>query len=242
MDGGIIFFIFGVLMYSIVILFIMNNDKSYKILALITPIIIGIIVFGALFVKNTDNIVIDMNLYKILTEYIDNKLNAGLSIIGITVSVWVGLNIYSAIEKKDLERIVEDNKKLETKVNNMMEETEKSNKKFQDSLMRLTYSECSIVIKKENIDGIAEGLLFQKISDVISHYSKENNLIMLINRMYVDENHNDIFLEFELKCNEELVNSSHINKIVDKIKDFMKTIYSIDVNITYPIKFNKIYF
>jgi len=68
-------------MFALVIGLLIAEHKNLKIFALITPALISIILFGAIFIKDYDTSSID-------------EIEIGLSILGIAVTVWVGLNIY----------------------------------------------------------------------------------------------------------------------------------------------------
>jgi hypothetical protein len=210
-------------------------EKFIKRVALFIPAVISITLMIVVLIKIPEA--------KTTTQAMEIKMDSLIGIVGVAVSVWIGLNIYNVIEKTEFEKLIESNKKLETKVNDLIEEAEKSNKEFQDkieksnkefqeSLTRLAFSDCSIAIKKENIEGITEDEIYQDIRDVISRYSKDKNLLILINRAYRDtSNRNDILLEIELKSNKELINSGYLNEIVDNIKGFMKVYRDIDIKI-----------
>lgn len=101
-----------------------NNKIDYikivKILCLITPaivslivlILVGTIVFGRYFSPYS----IEMRINNI--EIMGSSI---LSIIGIAVTVWVGLNIYNVIEKREVEDLKMNVELLEKAVNNIDE-------------------------------------------------------------------------------------------------------------------------
>lgn len=92
MDSSFIFFMFGFLMFVLIIGLLIMEHKNLKIFALITPSIISIILFGAIFIKDYD------------TNSI-NEIEIGLSILGIAVTVWVGLNIYNVMEEREFDKL-----------------------------------------------------------------------------------------------------------------------------------------
>lgn len=97
MDSSFIFFIFGCLIFILIIVLLVAEHKNLKVFALITPAIISIILFGAIFIKDYDSNSI-------------NEVEIGLSILGIAVTVWVGLNIYNVMEKREFDRFKLDYK------------------------------------------------------------------------------------------------------------------------------------
>lgn len=81
-------------------------DKFLKLCkgcSLLIPSIISITVFFLVIISATESVN--------LSRSVEIKLNMGLSLIGIAVTVWVGLNIYNLIEKKQLELL--ENKVVE---------------------------------------------------------------------------------------------------------------------------------
>lgn len=93
----------------------MDSDKTYKknwlqyakIFCLITPMIISLIVLilvsTIVFGRYFSPYPLEMRVKSI--EIMGSSI---LSIIGIAVTVWVGLNIYNAIERKEVEQLRED--------------------------------------------------------------------------------------------------------------------------------------
>lgn len=83
--------------------------KFIKGLALFIPTVISGIVLVLLIIDTREQIT-DV-------QDIELKLNTGLYIIGIAISVWVGLNIYNLIEKKQVEELDKLTQELNEKIN-----------------------------------------------------------------------------------------------------------------------------
>lgn len=83
--------------------------KIVKGLTLLIPLIISLVVLAVCIVLTVQSPATDP------INILDAKLNLGISIIGLAITVWVGLNIYNLIERKDLERLIEKISEIEKK-------------------------------------------------------------------------------------------------------------------------------
>lgn len=129
--------------------------KVIKGLALFTPLIISIILLIVVIARFNEDIT---NL-----QMLETKLNIGLSIIGIAITVWVGLNIYNVVERKEVEAVTMKAESLEKQLKDFEIEIKKM-KEISDRLNWLNYrSEWNLVHltflgclpkPKENIENI----------------------------------------------------------------------------------------
>lgn len=78
--------------------------KFIKIVALFIPTVVSGILLCIVIIRFNP----DMTDVQLL----ESKMNITLSIIGIAITVWIGLNIYNLIERKELESLQEELKKL----------------------------------------------------------------------------------------------------------------------------------
>jgi hypothetical protein len=108
----------------------MYNNKTtgfeiVKGIALLTPLIISIIVLLI--------VIIDSQSTTTFSDAIESKINMGIAIIGLAVTVWVGLNIYTLVENKQFNSLI--SKIQET--DNMLD---KINQRMLMEEKRLTYT------------------------------------------------------------------------------------------------------
>lgn len=98
MDNELKFFIFSTLLILVMSTMLVIQQKKIKAIALVIPTIISFIVFVTLVFKDSNN---------------SQTIDMGISILGIAITVWVGLNIYNVIEKKQVDNLDEKINKLE---------------------------------------------------------------------------------------------------------------------------------
>lgn len=103
-------------------------------------------------------IVISLLLYKIVDSNIpvrteESIISSGLAIIAMAVSVWIGLNIYNTVSKKELEETIKKVKASETTLNKyiFLNEIEKTMETYEFSKY-LYYEFQSINVEQDNID------------------------------------------------------------------------------------------
>lgn len=243
MDSSIIFFTFGVLMFILVIGLLIFEYKDKKIFALITPAIISIILFGAIFIKDSPPASI-------------NEIEIGLSVLGIAVSVWVGLNIYNVIEKNEIEKLIKDNEQyknevkisqgsliaeLTRKVNSIKKYTEneldgikKSNKKFEDALTMFFRSEYGIGIK--NSDGLEKNDLIEGIRDAVNSYGYTNNIII----DFIERNSKNYILELDIRSTANLNDKIHLYNLKQQIQSHFFVFHNKEVDVVIITKLDKI--
>jgi len=111
-------------------------------------------------------------------------LASGLSIIGIAISVWAGLNIVNALERKDVEEV--RNSLKETK-----EEIESANK--------------DIEMAKENIESIAEDA--EKFKEQVLIEKQELEMIKVVQK----ELYHGFFLQELLRTNHDAMSRYFYN-------------------------------
>jgi len=86
--------------------------KFVKGLALLIPTIIGVVLLAIVLQKLPE---VNTNM-----ELMELKMNSLVGIIGVAVSVWIGLNIYNVVEKEEVAKMAEKIKHLES----LIEESE----------------------------------------------------------------------------------------------------------------------
>ena len=128
MDSNLIFFLFTAFLLILTIVIFSLEKERLRLFALITPAIISILVFGATFIKDNENMI--------------SSIDVGISIIGIAVTVWVGLNIYNVIEKneveklkKDIQKLKKDSLSIEKTFNNKLSELDNQNRIVKENIM-----------------------------------------------------------------------------------------------------------
>jgi hypothetical protein len=85
--------------------------KIAKIAALFVPAVLSGVLICVTIVK------LGNNAYCL--DSLEFKLNAGLSIIGIAVTVWVGLNIYNVVERTQIDKLIKDYNELKVQNENL---------------------------------------------------------------------------------------------------------------------------
>lgn len=135
-----------IVLLTIVVLYLIVNDENdtkartvSKFMALATPCLLALIIVLGIFVTGITKTIkkveyIDTNEtvgmqeqyemykrdldrnYEVLMDTVDKKMNIGLSILGIAVTVWVGLNIYNVLKREDLEELKRATDKIAKKV------------------------------------------------------------------------------------------------------------------------------
>ncbi len=218
MIGDITFFIFGVLIFVLVIMLLIYEHKNLKVFALITPAIISIIIFGALFIKEP--------IYKGI-----DVISVGLAILGIVVSVWVGLNIYNVLEKDEVEKMLKDNEKFKNDYKKEYKETInyilKSTEKYQNDLKRFIIPVNAITIKYDNKENLDKDDLINEIGSTIRNYCRNKSILIDI----TERKNKKYFLYLELRSTTELNDSALISELNEIIQDDIKHKYP-----TYDIK------
>ena len=118
-----------------------NKDLSryeiLKLFALFTPLILSVII---LIIVVIYCIPIKQPVICYISD--DTQINIALSIIGIAITVWVGLNIYNVVERKEFEEI----KKLYERLKNL---NDKQRKDFKE--IKAAYDDLSKTIKKQDL-------------------------------------------------------------------------------------------
>lgn len=124
--GSIIFYILSGLMFVIILGLLAENKnykKIFKSISIFLPVlaslsVIAYLIYTIIITKGYSNN--------------NNVIDAGMSIFGLLASVWIGLNIYNVIEKKELEdlinrnnRMQKDNDEFKIKVQNIINDNEK---------------------------------------------------------------------------------------------------------------------
>lgn len=115
----------------------LSKYEILKLFALFTPLIISVIILVVVIICC---IPIKQPIVCYVTD--DTKINIGLSIIGIAITVWIGLNIYNVVEKKEFKEI----KRLYEK---LKKSNEKQRKDFKE--LKLVYNELLQTIKSQNL-------------------------------------------------------------------------------------------
>ena len=213
-----------------------------KIAALSIPAIISITVFTITlfnFKGNTTDL-----------GTLETKLNMGLSIIGIAITVWVGLNIYDLIEKKELDELkikVDGSLKrlqyIEPKMlefESRMEEDEKIREYIMLLQKWLEFNERSLTALHEEtihpriyhnmdayIDNFTNLIDFNsklKCPNLIHYFSYYKTLLFWISKVMVD--HDVLILEKNLYTNDKIT----IEDIKEKIDKAISSLYSIQIN------------
>ncbi|NMA48652.1 MAG: hypothetical protein GX947_02600 [Tissierellia bacterium] len=188
-------------MFVLIIVLLIAEHKNLKIFALITPAIISMILFGAIFIKDYD------------TNSI-NEIEIGLSILGIAVTVWVGLNIYNLVEKREFDMLKIEyrneidslRKDHEDKILNLQNESKSVFKKLYFSLYEAAYDDynstgrfpedilegCKIVDKYDKYIKFEDKIpfhntliIFDFISNLISGFGEYLTELQTQSEMYV---------------------------------------------------------
>lgn len=94
--------------------------KFVKGLALLIPTIIGVILLIIVLQKLPE---VDTNI-----ELMELKMNSLIGIIGVAVSVWIGLNIYNVVEKEEIYKTNKRLEEMEKKLKALEEDIEKASK------------------------------------------------------------------------------------------------------------------
>lgn len=147
-------------------------------------------------------------------------LDAGLSIIGIAISVWAGLNIINALEKKDIDEVQETLRNTKEKVEKLSEDAEEIEivkneqqdiykgfflqellKTNYDAMSRYFYkffSECESIGTAEYVNLV---LIEQYFSQVYLQYSEKTSLKSLVLSRAHDgiKLVNDMYNQYEMK-------------------------------------------
>lgn len=105
--------------------------------------------------------------YKESLESINTKFNTIIALIGLAITVWLGLNIYNAIEREELKKLKSDLKKFEK------EESEIKNKFYEI----IKDYEIQLVIAKIDLDHM-KAQNTRQVFELIELY---NEIIQLIN-------------------------------------------------------------
>ena len=126
----------------------MYNIRLYlcfKAAALITPLVLSIVlligVFGS--ALNPVSVVSESDsraardsyvdkYYRDAEERLESKFNIVLSVVGVAVTVWVGLSIYNAVERREVEMIGNTVTSLEEKVKELEKKAKELEKKAKE--------------------------------------------------------------------------------------------------------------
>lgn len=201
-----------------------NFYKFCKGMALLLPTLIGCILVKIVALEFTHT----MTDIKIL----EVKMNSMVGIIGVAVSVWIGLNVYNLIEKNEIEHkmnsCIKNYSDFETKINkdtnNLREElrTSKENlQKLKNELKRLCTCDSGIQISRESVKQIDEELIYNTVKSIIENYSLKNeNLLIFLDYNFIKNmNPEKEYLTLDLRSNQDL-NPEHIKSIMQLISSF----------------------
>ena len=76
--------------------------------------------------------------YKANQEALDKKIDFFLAILSIAIAVWIGLNIYNYLDRKDLEKLTKDYNDLLVKANELEEKIKENTEKLDSSINTVT--------------------------------------------------------------------------------------------------------
>lgn len=189
--------------------------KFTKIIALLIPTILsGVILYI---------IITRFNQGGTDVELLEAKLNVGLSIIGIAISVWIGLNIYNVVEKKEVEKVSELYRSLEIKtkehdrVNDYLQAVNNWHDTFLILLQEITISPIKETGNTNNIIKNTEILIneFMKLKEFNSKlvnrnaipYHKQYNILLQSLDISTSYKSNKITKEKGLKFVEMVLNA-----------------------------------
>lgn len=94
--------------------------------------------------------------YNNTVQDLNTKFNSLITVLGIAVMVWVGLNISSLIDRRDLDKLIAREKELEIQletkskeVNEMTSRVTKLNEKIEEIDRKIFNNECDLIIASE---------------------------------------------------------------------------------------------
>ncbi|AOY76673.1 hypothetical protein [Clostridium formicaceticum] len=98
-------------------------------------------------------------MYRIHLDVLDKRFNMFLMIIGIAVTTWIGLNIYNAVEKMEVDMLKRDKETLKADMEAIKLELIDVKSQYQDYTNRLAeikneYERISEEIEKLKEDGV----------------------------------------------------------------------------------------
>lgn len=193
--------------------------EKAKIGALLVPVVSSIILLiNALkslippYIGHADNTTIVVN--KIMSD--DNNIGFGLTILGIAVTVWIGLSIYNAIEKKEVEEV----KTLYNELKNTITE-QKEEVNYMDALL-----DWYALFNSFNSNNYAINL--HSISyKIVTNLSNSEEII----------GNNDIKNTIDITVKETLMNTSEFIQNFNELKKICE-VYSKVEKIPYHKQFN----
>lgn len=195
-DFSFVFYIVSALMFIIILALLIEDKKYkkiYKRLALLIPTFVGISIFIYLVndirislkinqsIDNINKIIGNLNEDNIIELIVNiKKINAfdsaGMAIFSLLATVWIGLNIYNFIEKKDFDELKENSKKMGEKIVEYENQMEKIIKDSENNLKNYEY-ELDKIRKEYKIE-LNKELLSDAINDFMigqANYTKVNN-------------------------------------------------------------------
>lgn len=263
-----------IVLLTIVVLYLIVNDKNdtkarmvSKFMALATPCLLALIIVLGIFVTGITKTIkkveyvdtnetvgmqeqyemykrdLDRN-YEVLMDTVDKKMNIGLSILGIAVTVWVGLNIYNVLKREDLEKIVQETDKIKKNI-------EKYDEKIisyeiilsdQEELVKKRIEEIEKSIEVSNVNSIINriDLAIYQAKDIHSKIIIEGqgNIEELCKLLNYFQN-KLLFISKEVDKLEAFFKADNYSIIIGRIAMTIKLINEFIEDIQYPIKINK---
>ncbi len=208
--------------------------KFFKGLALFIPTIISFIMLKIVVLK-LDGATTDIRILEL-------KMDSIIGIIGVAVSVWIGLNIYNLVEKNEIEEKMNRYSKkyidFETKINACIDKQDDKIKTSKDNLVllkkelnSLSKIDCSLDISGESVNEIGEKRVYDTVSRIIETYCHDNpELIIFFNyNSFIISDKGEKYFRWDLKSNKSLCSEQgHIYNIRESI---LKNIPDLDITV-----------
>ncbi len=200
-----------------------------KGLALFIPTVISIgLVF--IIIKKFDEAKTDVQIVEL-------KMDSIIVIIGVAVSVWIGMNVYNLIEKKELEEIKNKintiNNEQNAKIIEITGTYEENIRKLKSEIKNIGTVDCTIQILKTNLEDKKTEDINALVRNAINKYCARNEdlIIFLDDKIVKDEEKETVLIKWDLRSNQELSKPGHLERIKAEIRSSIYSAYTKEVEI-----------
>ena len=122
-----------------------KNYKNRKVSLLKGILIICCVIAAAVLISNVVFIFLNAFVENYSLSYEQKFLNDALTILGLIVTIWAGLNIYNIIERRDVDEI----KQKSEEINNKIAKQKKNLEEFQNDIDEMNLNSKSILLSIE---------------------------------------------------------------------------------------------
>lgn len=163
--------------------------------------------------------------YKETIESMNTKFNLIISLLGVAVTVWVGLNIYNVIQRDAIEKIKNDMdkyKKIQEKLNDDRDNLKENIEKFKLELDNIIKEKNSLINEVKELNCVFNKTLSSEISKINDDFNKTlNNEVTRVSTVF-----NDTLGNFEKKI---MILKNDEEKLRVEVNNFIQSQFWINI-------------